>query len=96
MKKTNKNNIRVKRVAEMKSELTYFRKNWKDMCDLEFNLWVYRLVILYGCYYLKNTAIDIVDIINNDDITKEEKYRRINDCFSREEKILNKYKMTIQ
>lgn len=95
MKKTTRDSVRAKRVAEMKAELTYFRKHWKGMTDIEFNLWVYRIVILYGCYYLKNTAIDIVGILNNDDITKEEKYRRINDCFSREAKFLTKFKVSL-
>lgn len=89
------NDIRARRIAKMVDELKYFRKNWEDMDDLEFNLWVLRLVILYGCYYLKNTAIEIVDIVGDDSMSRLEKYRRINDCFSREAKYLVKFKVSL-
>lgn len=90
-----KQEIRKKRISEMLEELKYFRKNWESMTDLEFDLWVYRLVIMYGCYYLKNTALNIVDILNNDTIDKKEKYRRIDECFSREAKIISKHKVSL-
>lgn len=87
--------MRAKRIAKMVEELKYFRENWEKMSDLEFHLWVYRIVIVYGCYYLKNTAIDIVDIISNEYMDRREKYRRIDECFSREAKIIYKYKASL-
>lgn len=86
---------RAIRLTKMVDELKYFRKNWETMSDLEFQLWVSRLVILYGCYYLKNTSIEIVDIIGNKELNRQEKYRRIDECFSREAKILSKYKVSL-
>lgn len=89
------NDIRARRIKRLVDELKYFRKNWENMSDLEFHLWVSRLIIVYGCYYLKNTAIEIVDIIGNENYTRQEKYRRIDDCFSREAKIISKYKVSV-
>lgn len=85
------------RLTAFKNELKHFRKTWKNMTDMEFNLWVYRLIILYGCYYVKNKSIEIIRILNSYEYENntQRKFELIDELFREEAEILSKHKVSV-